>query len=316
MPNAYPTLADILKFNNLNARDVGASNLLLAAPLLSALSATTATQGNKHTFLRDTAAPTVGFRALNTGRDTGKSGQTEVSFDLKIMSANSIVDERGATSYPPAKGGPEAYVARESMLQLKAAIQSYEAACVNGEAGSGFAGLNNAYGALVGTGNNRTVLSAGGVTADGALSSIWFIRTNAEETDCNLVIGNEGELAVGETYRQMVPDSAGALFPGLVTPCEGWVGLQIGSLFSAFRMANINATNKTVTDDLISRLFEQIPEERTPTFIAMNKRSGGQLQRSRMATSQMGNYVPFPREWENIPIVYTSAITNAETQVT
>jgi hypothetical protein len=316
MPNDFATAADLLKFNNMNARDVGASQLLLETPLLNALSAITATQGNKHTFLRDLTAPTVGFRPVNTGRDLSKSAQEEVSVDLKIMSANSAVDSRLAEIYPAAKGGRAGYVARDMRIQLAAALLAAEAALVQGD-GAGFVGLQQALPNLsAANAANKTVIGAGGVTADTGLTSVYFIRTNDLETDVNLVLGNDGVMAIGDTWEQFMSDGAGRSYPALATTCEGWVGLVIHSQFSVYRIANINGTNKSVTDDLLSRAWENIPEGKEPTFILMNKRSGAQLQRSRVATSQTGGAVPFPRDYENVPIIYSRAITNAETQVT
>lgn len=312
MAHDFATAADLLKLNNMNSRDVGASNILNGSPFMAALSAITATQGNKHTATRDSVAPTVGFRAVNTGRDITNSTQEEVTLDLKIMSANGMVDSRLANAYPPSKGGVAGYIARDMRMQLAASLTAIEAALFNGDSGAGFNGLRQALPNLVASGN-RTVLGAGGVTADGALTSIYFVRTNDLETDVNLVLGNEGNIDIGETFEQMIADADGKFYPALCTPCEGYLGLMIHSAYSVYRLANISDDN-SLTDDLISMLYEQIPEDRQPTFLVMNRKSRSQLHRSRDNT--LGVLSKWPEEWNGIPILESRGILNTETQVT
>lgn len=306
------TAADLLKLNNANARDLGVTDILRDAPLLRALHATTASNGTKHTYLKQSGAPVVGFRNLNAGRDMGKSSDAEVTIDLKILSANSRCDKALADVYR--KGGPAAFVARETERQLIEAFKQAELQIVRGTGNDsdGFVGLQQAL-STTGT----MVKDAGGTIASGqasTLTSVWFIRTNPQETDVCLVLGENGNIEIGETFIQMIADGDGKLFPNYVTPCEGWAGLQIGGAYSIARVANIS-TSVTVDDALLMDGLMLFPEEMQPNLIVMNRRSRASLQKSRQAVSTTGQHVALPTEFEGIPIITTSAIGTTETRV-
>src|SRR4051812_46525744 len=119
MANTYTTLADLVKLNDLNARDLGVSDLLNASPFVRALHATTASNGTVHNYIKTTTAPTVGFRAVNTGRDVGAAGYTEVSITLKAIDASCYTDMLIANAY---KDGPQAFLGREAQEHIKAAL--------------------------------------------------------------------------------------------------------------------------------------------------------------------------------------------------
>lgn len=308
MPNTLITASDLITIGDQNAVENGISDLLQYAPLLSALGAVTASNGTQHKYLKETGAPTVGFRAANAGRDLSKSSDTAVTITLQIMSGNSVVDKALADVYQ--KGGPTALCGREAERSLKQCFKQLEKQIIygTGNDSDGFTGLTQALSAL----SNAMVYGAGGTTA---LTSVWFIRTNNDDTDVQFVLGNNGEMTIGDTFVQMIADATGKLFPAYVTPCEGWGGLQVGSAYSVGRIANIDASANGVTDALLSRGLELFPEDRQPNLIVMNKRSRAQLQRSRQAVSTTGGHVPLPTEYEGIPLIVTGSVGVAETAV-
>lgn len=307
MANDYLTLADLAVFNSRDLADIDVSDLLQDAPLVAALSAVPATNGNLHKYYKTTGAPVVGFRAENDGREHDSTIRSAVTVTLKIMDASFTVDVAHANAYI---GGPEALIQMELMEHLKAAYFKLEQQILNGTGegdSGGFSGLEN---------NHNTLLvpmtqSAGGSTA---LTSVYLIR--AGQADVSVVAGNGGNIEVGETTVERVSGATTGWYPAFFTPVTAWYGLQIGSVYSSMRIANVDAGSNGVTDALIYNGLKEWPASRQPTHIVMNRRSLEQLRNSRTATNATGTPAPRPTEVEGIPIVVTDALANDETQVT
>jgi hypothetical protein len=70
-----------------------------------------------------------------------------------------------------------------------------------------------------------------------------------------------------------------------------------------------------LTDALIYSLLELFPAGEPPTLLLMNRRSRAQLQASRTATNATGAPAPLPTMVENIPILASDGVLNAETEV-
>ena len=155
------------------------------------------------------------------------------------------------------------------------------------------------------------VVDAGGAAA---LSSVYLVRSVDAMTDCTLITGNDGNISVGASYEQMMAGSSTGMFNAYVTPVQAYLGLQIGSIYSIGRIANIAVANP-LTDDLIADALAKFPAARPATHLVMDRRSLQQLQASRTATNPTGAPAPFPSSAFNVEIVVTDAITNAETAV-
>ncbi len=314
MANTYTTLADLVKLNDLNARDLGVSDLLNDAPFMKALYATTASNGTVHNYIKTTTAPTVGFRAVNTGRFVGAAGYTEVSITLKHLDATVYADVAIADAY---RGGADSFIAREASEHIKAALFAFETQIfygtgTGGDSG-GFAGLSN--NTAFDTTSDALVVDAGGTTSSTG-SSVWLVRSTPDETGMSAVIGNEGQIKIGQTVVTAKADDVDAtkVFPVYMTPIAAYCGLQIGSAYSAVRIANLTAdSGKGLTDALIATAISKFPASKPPTHIAMNRRSLMQLQKSRTATNSTGAPAPFPTESFGIPIVVTDALLSTET---
>lgn len=300
------TASDLIRINDRNLADYEVTDLLQGAPFLAALAADLSSNGTQHKYLKEITAPTVGFRAINSGRPHSKSVDEMVTVDLKILDAGWTVDKAAADIY---RWGKEAFIARESIRHLRAAFFKAEQQLINGADIDGFSGMADALDDL----DHPMVLGGG---ASSARTSVWMVRSTSDFRDAALILGQDGNIEWGETNVQRIEDSGGDYFFGYVTPIQGWMGMQVGSRFSIARYANIGtADNTTLNDAKLSQLLELFPSDRQPTHIVMNRRSLGQLQRSRTATNATGAEAPRPTSYEGIPIIVTDAIGNSEAAV-
>lgn len=316
MADSLINLSDVVKINDVSIRDMGATEIFNDAPVLAMLNAIVASHGTDHKFLKETAAPTVGFRAPGTGRDHSKSGDTVVTVGLQILDASFHVEAALADSNPR---GRQFVIDRESNRHLRAAFSHGEKQV--------FYGLGNDALGFTGLADDATnlkfkdsamVKSAGTPTAAQNLTDVWMIRTTSDERFLNVVVGNNGQIDVRDVYEQMLEGSNSKKRNCIVQPIEGWAGLATESSKAVARMVNIDDATSKLTDDKLSELFELFDESNPPTHIIMNKRSRRQLQQSRTATNATGAPAPWPEDWEGIPIIsaksigyYTTAIANA-----
>lgn len=303
------TLAELATINDQNVADIDVSDIFNKAPFLAALHAAEASNGTAHKYLKETGAPVVGFRPPNDGRDHDVSEDSLVTIDLKILDATNKVDQALADAYQ--KGGPQAWIARECKRHLRQAFREGEEQIINGTGNDsdGFNGLADELDQLA----DAMVRGNGGTAA---CSSVYMVRTDPDESHCTVILGQSGNISIGETFQAMVAGATTGTFPAYVTPITGWLGLQIGSAKSVARLANIDDGSNKLDDDALSLMYELFPEDFEPNLIAMNKRSRRQLQQSRTATNATGAPAPWPTEWEGIPIIQTGTIGNAETAVT
>ncbi len=313
MPDVFPTLADLLTINGAGISDIEVSDVLNKAPILAALAAAPASDGTLHKYTKETAAPVVGFRAINSGIDNTTGTDELVTIALKILDASHTIDKAWALAY---KKGMEAAVEREVKRHIRAALFMAEKQSIygTGNAADGFTGLAD----TLDNSDDDMVVDAGGTTP-GTGSSVWGFVTNADETDITVIGGNDGNLELGETTEQRVQvfDAEGApagSFTGLYTSIIGWLGLQVGSKYSLGRICNITEdSGKGLTDALIAEFLAKFPSDKTPNFLGMSRRSRKQLQQSRTATNATGAPAPFPTEAFGVPIITAESILNTET---
>lgn len=311
MPDTPLLLADLLTLNTAGLADYEAREVLDDAPLLRAMYSEVASNGTVHRYLKQTGVPVVGFRTPTAGRDHSKSTDTAVSIDLKLLDASFNVACAIADGHVR---GAEALLQREAIRHLKQALKHMEKTLIYGTANdaAGFSGLIQATGidALA----DPMVINAGGAANR---TSVYFIRTAPDDTACTLIAGNDGDIAIGETVRQLVDDGTGKKLFVYATQIEAWMSAKLGTAYDVARIANIGtAANTTLTDAMLSDCLATIPEEfQNNLLIVMNRRSRGQLQKSRTSYHPLGQPAPLPTEWEGFPIITTSSITNAETAV-
>ena len=304
-------LADLLVINDLSIADLEITDILDDAPLLKALAADVASNGTLHKYTKETGAPVVGFRAANAGRDLDSSIDTLVTVTLQILDASFLLDAALASAYQ--RGGPAGLVAREARRHLRAAFFAAEKQIINGviSDSAGFVGLKAA--STIDALADTMVVNAGGDTAD-TCSSVYLLRSTPEGNDVQVIVGQGGELEIGETVSVQAKDGDGKSYPGLWTPIFSYLGLQVGSAQSVGRICNLDFDH-TLTDDMIYQAIAKFPAGRQPTHIAMNRNSLEKLRDSRTATNATGAPAPRPTEVEGIPIVVTDAILNTEAVV-
>lgn len=307
MADSFWALADMVKINDKNLAPFEASNILNDAPVVRRLAAIPASKGTDHMVITETTAPTVGFRSVNDGRENSESADTVTTLNLKILDASFAIDLALANSYAK---GVDAMIQREGMRALRAALFQAEKQVFygTGNDSGGFAGLtdNANYNGL----SDTMIVNAGGSTA---LTSVWLLRTTDEALA--LVLGNDGNIEMGDTVIQRISGATTGTYPAYYTPVTGWMALQIPSTYDACRICNLDAGSNTLTDDLIASAIQKFPASRPPNLICMNRRSLGQLQNSRTATNPTGAPAPFPESAFNIPIAVTDALGIAETAV-
>jgi hypothetical protein len=302
-------LSEMIKINDQNVSDVdGISDLLQDAPFLAAMYAQPASNGTQHKYLKETKAPVVGFRAANDGIEHDSSEDTLVTIELAILDASHHHDQELVNQY---KKGPDAFMAREGNRHLQAGFFKTEQQLFYGQlagAADGFTGLADA--ATIDALADPMVVDGGGATA---LSSVFVVRSVPADTDFTTVMGNDGNINLGNVYQQMMAGAVTGMFNALVQPIAAYLGAQIGSIYSVGRIANLDATTNGLDDDKIAAAISAFPSGRQPTHLAMNRRSRRQLQQSRTATNGTGAPAPFPTEAFGVPIITSDAIINAET---
>lgn len=309
MSDSFLTTTDITRFNDSNL-DLGiVSNVLNAAPELQFLAARSV-PGYTYKYLRTTSAPTVGFRTANDGRENSKTTRETVTVTCGILDASYALDIAVANSD---ERGYAAALADEGNSHLRSAMYNFGQQIWYGTTtdANGFAGL--AEQTNLDDSDDAQVVNAGGTT-ESTGSSVWVLRTGYQ--DAHVVWGGGGVIDLGDITTQRVSGDTGT-YPAYYVPVTAWAGLQLGSTYSAVRIANLTAdSSKTLTDDLIAQAIEKFAIGREPNLIVMNRRSWRQLQDSRTATNPTGQPAPFPQDAFGIKIVVTDTISNTETLLT
>lgn len=300
-------LADMVKINDVSVADYNVSDLFDDCPFLRLLPAVEASHGTVHKYLVENGAPTVGFRAVNVGREMSSSSDRLVTADLFILDASFEIDKPVADSFV---GGAEKLIQREAIRHLKAALFKYEQQIFRGVkdgSASGFGGFNDA----LNTAGSYPNVNAGGSTNR---TSAYMVRSG--EGHVQLVLGNGMNIEVGDSVSQSTTDASGNKYPVYFTPVTAYVGLEIGTINSVGRIMNMvgteGATANVLTDTLLSRLLEKFPAGRAPNIITTNKRMRGALQRSRTTYSPTGAPAPLPQEYEGIPMVVSDGVMIGE----
>ena len=308
MANAFVGTAELLQLGDGNISDIDVSELLEETPLLAAMAAIEASNETNHEWLKKTAAPAAGFRAVNDGLENTKATYTKVTQALKLFDASFDLD----VGLLRANSG-DALRRREAMDHLKAAFVAMEKQIIygTGEDSDGFSGLANET--TVDRKDDTMVVDATG-TSVGATTSVWAIRTN--ESAVSVVYGGNGRIEIGEEYQTLRSGSSTGSYDAMRTSILFWGGVQVATSLDVGRIVNLTTqAGKGLTDDLISSLLAKFPAGRGPSVLAMSRQSQMQLQQSRTATNPTGAPAPFPMEAFGVPIVVTDQISNTEAVV-
>lgn len=302
MPESnLPTLLDLAK------SDAGIGyNLITEAvtgirPELQIIPADTIT-GTEMTLTVNTALPTVGFRRYNEAGTQGKPSFTTKIFQAMPLDVRIPVDKRLAEK----SKNQGRFLENQAMPYLEAALDH---ACNQFWYGTtndakGFPGIIAQYGAA----------AAYEVDASGnsALTSVWFLSLGRERLEW--LFGNGKTISFEGTWKdETLYDADNNPFPGLANWITGNVGLRLANIRAAVRIKNVEDDTNKLTDTLMFSALRKCRElKMEPTHIFLNPRSHEQLRASRTATNTDGRPAPLPRDFEGIPLIPTTHITNAE----
>ena len=121
--NNYPTVSDLVA-DALNLAPFEVSQVKNQAPVLMNLPAVMSSDGDYHRYAVYTTAPTVAFRSENAGRVLSHSADSITDVALKILDWSFGVDKAVADRWR--QGGASAYIAREGLRHLGAAMFKFE----------------------------------------------------------------------------------------------------------------------------------------------------------------------------------------------
>lgn len=311
MADTQQTIANLLA-DAFDLSGAEINNLLDSAPLIARMPWVPSSNGTSHKYVTWTTAPTVGFRAENTGREFSRSADTVVTANLKILDFSFAVDKAVADAWRD--GGPEAFIAREARRHIRAAMAALETQLINTtDATNGFTGLKTL--ASIDALADAMVVNAAGTTAATA-SSVYLLNVGEGVGVAGVYKGDGMPLGMGDTIVQDM-NATNSHYPVYYTPGVGWFGFQIGGAYSISRIVNLTEdSGKGLSDAQIAKAIALHPVDQRPNLIVMNRRSLRQLQASRTATTTTGAPAPFPEESFGVPIVVTDAIGNTEALVT
>lgn len=307
-------LADIIG-DGLDLADYEVSDVLSATPLLEAMTLEPSSNGVTHSYNVYDTAPVVGFRAPNAGRAHDKSVESQTDVTLKYLDFSWHVDVASATG---TARSIDWLLAREGMRHVKAALTIYERQLINGTIGAsdsaeasgdsgGFSGFRDA-----GTVNalaDTMVVTGGSSTAD-VNSSVFAININRTGIQ-GIYNGATSTIELGTPYQWAATDGTDT-FDTWRQQGGMWLGVQVGSSYDIGRIANLDATSNTLTDDMISDLLSKFPVGYGPSHLLMSRRSLKQLQQSRTATSPSGAPAPYPMESFGVPIIVSDNVMDTE----
>ena len=296
-------ISELVKINDQNVADVEISDLLRDEPVLAAMPAVEASNGTLHKYNKLTAEPVVGFRSLNDGRDHDFTARTTVTETLQILDASFDMD---AAIYNPELAALEGRSHLQSAF-AKAERQIFYGSSSNGDS----AGFNGLYDSADLNALADEMVIDGGGSSVGVQSSVYLIRATPDATGICSVFGNGGDIQIGGAYQSTIEGASGR-YDAWVVPIISYMALQLGSKFSAARIANVESA---LDDDKIYEALSLFPASLQPTHICMNRSALKLLRASRTSTNATGAPAPRPTEVEGIPIVVSDQIVQTEAVV-
>jgi hypothetical protein len=299
------TLLDIAKLNSGVGFNIIEENILLA-PELRLIPMETIT-GTEIRLTVRTDLPSVAFRRLNEGTPRSKSKYEERIFQCADLSHQVAVD----------KAIVDKAIDKGRVLEnhMSGAVE----AAFRHSAKQWYYGTSNDAKGFPGLIAQMLADSDHEVDATGASakSSVWFVRI-ARET-LQFIGGNGSTITMAEEWKdETVYDASGNPYQALTNWLNGAIGCRLANKHSVVRIKNLGtAAGKTLTDTLMYSAYEKFTTNlgAEPTHIFMTPRSQEQLRASRTNTgsNEKGNVPTLPSDWDGIPIVKSSAISNAET---
>lgn len=303
MPSGNLTLLDIAARTGSDAVVGLIEDATIAAPEFAVIPARTM-PGTTYRLTRRTALPPSQFRDVNEGVAAGKSQYVQEIKEMYFVDSQLEVDEAIVKGDPRDIGdilADEAVGALEATFNLLGE-QFYYGRSADAK---GFVGLQDQI-------SNDSVF-AGGTTNT---TSAYLVDLSPQGV--NFVVGRDGAIELPEWQRQKVP----AGYMAYVTNLSAYIGLQVGSAHSVYRVRGITPTgSKHLTDALGAQCLKNVPLNRRSNLRwFMNRTAAYTLQVSRSAVGQVNAgrggtpaFAEFPTELQGIPITITDSIGDNET---
>lgn len=302
---AVPTLIDIMKVNAGAGFEIIEENIL-NCPELRVIPADVML-GTEMKLTVRTDLPSVAFRKLNSGTPRSKSKYEERIFQCADFSHQCAVDI--------ALVNKAADKARLLDNHMSGVIES----AFRLAAKQFWYGVDNDSNGFPGVIAQMLADADHEIDATGAAakSSVFFVRVARESLQ--FITGNGTTFQIKKDWKlETIYDEANNPYQAMVNWLNGAIGCRMANKNSVVRIKNLGtATGKKLTDDLMFQAYEKFVTNlgAEPTHIFMTPRSQEQLRASRTNTgsNEKGTPVPMPSDWNGIPIIKTSAISNAET---
>ena len=308
------TMLDIVtKQNPVRDREV-VKDAMGAAPVISKLPSATIA-GTTYQFRRRVGIPIVGPRGANEGVDTYKTDYEVKSDNCFIYNGIIKVDEAVAMADPE---GPGTVMSEEAESHLQGMLFGMACNLFYGKMAypDGFGGFPDSIGDYMTISADPAHNTTETATKGGA--SVWAVV--AENKYLRMMYGNNKVLTFSPVQKGYATDANGKEMPVLRQNVLAWTGLTVRSEFALAHLQNVSETHK-LTDNMLASLLALFPANVQPTFLVMNKAVGKMLQDSRSGSTkfvkgQGGNatVADWPTEYKGIPILYTDALLDDETE--
>lgn len=313
MPNGDLTLLDLAARSGSDALSGLIEDVITVAPEFSVLPAVPKA-GTSYKVTRRTGYPTAAFRNVNEGLAASKSTYVQEVRSMYFLDCQLEVDEAIVKGDDMSIGD---VLTDEAAGALEAALIAIGAQVWYGESADakGFQGIRSVI--TMGTDN----VTCGGTTNTTSAYLVWLGNKGV-----HLKVGNDGAIDMPDWIKQQILKSGSGntakKMMAYVSNISSYLGLSIGSAYSAFACTGIGATLGTngMTDAKGAALMAKVPlNRRNGLRWFMNRTAAAQLQYSRSAVGQIDaggtgrSYAPIPTECQGVPITVTDSITDTET---
>jgi hypothetical protein len=313
---ALITLVDLVARSNSDAEVGIIDEIGLYSPEVATFAARTV-RGTSYNVTRKTAIPRGGFRDLNSGVVTEKTTWVREPKSLHIFDLQMAMDEAAASGDDGSLGDLLAQQASDAAQGMALTLGEQVWYGTSADA-KGFIGL----GAQLATNGSVSASTEANTT------SAYLVYMGIQGV--HFVVGNDG-LMPFSGWNKFPFTADGTTRMQWHANMSGYIGLNVGSEQSVYRVEGITANNNAryLTDARGAELLAKVPSSRSQGLRNggsqglvwfMNKQAAYTLQLSRSAIGNVaankgggGAFAPMPEELQGIPIVITDMLGNAET---
>jgi hypothetical protein len=255
--------------------------------------------------------PTIPFRGANRGTVAVHGERILKIFETYIMNPRWECDQAVADSYPE---GKEVLIAEEAQDILDGSHRTLATEYYYGDGvGDNMLGLFAQLPASM-------HVDAEGTDAGEIVTSV--VMAAYGPNNVQMLMGNNSSMTMSDLRTESITthtdEASGqpAKLTAYVQELLCFPGVKLGRDFAAARLCNLtDQSGHGLTDALLTALYGKFPSGMRPSHIYANRTSLLQLYEARKTASANPENVPFPTEWNNIPIHETAALKNDENVV-